>query len=654
MTREELIERVASWDPTSGEDLPDEVADAIERDEAVRAAFDARFHRVDLSAVQDAPAPAPMPVPAARRDWRPVALAATTLIAIGVSWAALWTQGSSLDAPVPTHAEKARPKPRADTVPPPPRASKPQLTEALRSIGYVEGGEVERSAAVTGATSALEPLGYLGDDHAQRPAHRKRQILRGRAVDLPATPSPTEPTLRGQRHDDPGVHRVIATRADPIATFGLDVDTASWPLTRASLARGYLPDPAAVRVEDFVNRLPYAYPRPTGAQPFAVHVEAGPSPWTAGRHLVRVGVQARDVAAAPKAVHLTFLIDTSGSMSAPDKLPLVKQALTRLVHQLRDGDTVAIVAYAGAAGLVLPPTRIEQRALILASLDRLGAGGSTAMGAGIQLAYDLALQRYQPGAVNRVVLASDGDANVGPTQHGPLVETIRHYADRGVTLTTVGVGSAGYNGSMMEGLARQGDGLYAWLDGPAEAERVFVTQLTTTLEVVARDAKAQVVWNPERVRAWRQLGYENRELADRDFRNDHVDAGEIGSAHQVTVLYEVELVPGATGPLGRVSLRAKPPGPDAPASEWRTPIPGTLLRDSWQALSADTRMAAAAAGFAEVLRGGAAKGSSLAGAAERVIAAARPGVAEDAELVEMARAAVGLVPAHLKVLGYGE
>jgi Ca-activated chloride channel family protein len=668
MTREELIERVMSWDPSSGEELPDEVADALETDEAVRAAFESRFARVDLSGVQDVEAPAsPTTARSARRWTRPVALAASAFIAVGAGWTAVWTIGASLGEPNavlggPERLQSPGASPPQEPLGTPAsqeRSARSPRGKQVEALGHAELAD-DRSAPTIHILRGPTTSELRGGDVLNSPAPPPKDVSRrNRATDLPARrpyTGPTEPVLHGQRHDDPGVHPVVSTRTDPFATFGLDVDTASWPLARASLASGYLPAPAAVRVEDFVNRLPYTYPRPPVGQPFAVHAEASPSPWSAGRHLVRVGVQARDVSTTPKAVHLTFLIDTSGSMSDPDKLPLVKQALTRLVQQLDDGDTVAIVAYAGAAGLVLPPTPISQRDQILSALERLSSGGSTAMGAGIQLAYDLALQRYQPGAVNRVVLASDGDANVGPTKHGPLVETIRYYADQGITLTAVGVGSGGYNGSMMENLAQQGDGLYAWLDGPAEAERVFVEQLTATMEVVARDAKAQVVWNPDRVRAWRQLGYENRDIADRDFRNDRVDAGEIGSGHQVTVIYEVELVPGSTGPLGHVSLRAKPPGPDAPASEWRYALPGSVVRASFEELSADTRMAAAAAGFAEVLRGSEhARQRSLAGAAERVISSARAGVKEDAELVEMARRAAGVVGAGaLRGLGYVE
>jgi Ca-activated chloride channel family protein len=286
-------------------------------------------------------------------------------------------------------------------------------------------------------------------------------------------------------------------------------------------------------------------------------------------------------------------------MTSTDKLALVQYGLRALVEQLGPEDTVAIVAYAGSAGVVLEPTPGDHKGRILAAIDHLRAGGSTAMGAGIQLAYDLAEQSRHDGHTHRVILLSDGDANVGETRHGPLTDSIRRYAERGIALTTVGVGDGNYRDTTMEQLANDGDGTYVYLDGQAEARRVFVEQLPSTLDVLARDVKIQVSWDRSAVVWYRLVGYENRDLADADSRRDAVDAGEVNVGHHVTALYEVQLAPGATGNLGTVRLRYKPPGPDAPAAEAAWPL--TL---GAAAPSHDLQLAIAAASFAEKLRGG--------------------------------------------------
>ncbi len=410
------------------------------------------------------------------------------------------------------------------------------------------------------------------------------------------------------------------------------------------LTDGYLPPHTAVRVEEFVNYLPYEYARPRGDRPFEVDVEIAPSPWDDETWYARIGVQGERVGFDDrKPVHLTFLVDTSGSMSAADKLGLVKSSLTLLTRQLRDGDTVALVAYAGSAGVVLPPTRATDHATIEAALRQLQSGGSTAMGAGIDLAYRLAAQVQQPGHVNRVVIASDGDANVGATDPATLIEQIRAHAQRGITLTTLGFGTGNYRDHRMEQLANDGDGNYYYIDSEQEARRIFVDQLTATLQVVARDVKIQVAFSADAVRRYRLLGYENRDIADSDFRVDAVDAGEIGAGHQVTALYVVELADHPTGDLAKVHLRAKPPGPDAPATERTFTLPAYALQPSVEASSADHRMAVAVAAFAERLRHSPyTVGIRLESIARLAEGAARPDHPADAEIVAMIRQAAAL------------
>ena len=393
-----------------------------------------------------------------------------------------------------------------------------------------------------------------------------------------------------------------STSQDRVSTFAADVDTGSYTYARALLSRGAMPDAAHVRVEEFVNYFRYTAVSPQSGELFNLQSDVILPPWDGGTQLVRLTVGSLHETRRPPC-HLTFLVDTSGSMQSQHKLPLVREGLTLLVEALEEGDTVAIVAYAGSAGLVLPPTDVRRSDRILESIENLRSGGSTAMGSGIQLAYDLAERTYEPGQVNRVVLLSDGDANVGPTSHGPLVETVRHYASQGIALTTVGVGTGNYRDDMMERLADEGDGNYVYVDDLREARRVFVHRLPSTLGVLARDVKLQVNWSPSTVSAYRLIGYENRSIADSDFRVDSVDAGEVGPGHQITALYEIRPAGARAEGLGRVNIRYKPPGPDAPAMERSFGITDERA-EAWDVASADTRLAVSAAVFADKLRRG--------------------------------------------------
>jgi Ca-activated chloride channel family protein len=334
-----------------------------------------------------------------------------------------------------------------------------------------------------------------------------------------------------------------------------------------------------------------------------------------------------------------FLVDTSGSMQGPDRLPLVQQSLSMLVDQLGPGDTVALVTYAGSAGVVLTPTGNKPH--LLEAIRRLQSGGSTAMGAGIEAAYALAAQRHQPGHTSRVILASDGDANVGVTDTAALSAMIRRYASQGISLTTLGFGDGNLADHRMEQLADDGDGQYLYIDGMEEARHVFVDTLASTLEVVARDVKVQVAWNPEAVLTYRQLGYENRALQNRDFRDDRIDAGEVGAGHVVTAIYEVQLG-GVADLLGTIRLRYKPPGPDAPSTEAAWSLGRDAIVPSFAASSADHRMAVIAGAFAEKLRHSPfAPTLSYAELAGMAAASARPGHPEDGEIRELIGRAEG-------------
>jgi Ca-activated chloride channel homolog len=421
--------------------------------------------------------------------------------------------------------------------------------------------------------------------------------------------APAEPEANRETYVDHGVNPWTQTDKDALSTFAIDVDTGAYTISRRKLNEGTLPAPAAVRVEEFVNYFKYAYAPPTADDltPFSVHVEAAPSPVAEDRHIVRVGLQGRPIDHDQRRpAHLVFLVDVSGSMDSSDKLGLAKDALIYLTEQLQDHDTVSLVTYAGSIGVVLPATPVSDRDTIIDALDELTSGGSTAMASGLQLAYEQALSQKEPGTIQRVIVISDGDANVGSTTHGDMLTSIQHYVNEGVTLSTIGVGMGNYQDNLMEQLANQGNGNYYYLDTFDQAKRVFGQDLTATLQVIARDVKVQVAWNPERVSSYRLIGYENRDVADKDFRNDAVDGGEVGAGHQVTALYEVKLNPkaAADAPLADVHLRYKSADarPEDKAREVTLPISADALRATLADASDSTRFAFAVASFAEVLR----------------------------------------------------
>lgn len=348
-----------------------------------------------------------------------------------------------------------------------------------------------------------------------------------------------------QHLQDQGVKRVAS---HPVSTFSIDVDTAAYANMRRWLNQGQLPPEDAVRVEELINYFDYDYPHPDNrAEPFMVNTEIAPTPWNPETHLLRIGIQGYNLPKAQlPASNLVFLIDVSGSMNSADKLPLLQQALSMLVGQLDAQDSISIVVYAGASGVVLPPTRGDHKADILFALQQLQAGGSTNGAAGIRLAYQLAQQNFIEKGVNRVILATDGDFNVGLASTEELIDLIQRQRAAGIALTTLGFGSGNYNDHLLEQLADEGDGNYAYIDRLQEAQKVLAEELSATLMTIARDVKIQIEFNPARVSEYRLIGYENRLLNEEDFSNDKVDAGEIGAGHRVTALYEISLT-GSSG-----------------------------------------------------------------------------------------------------------
>jgi Ca-activated chloride channel family protein len=428
-------------------------------------------------------------------------------------------------------------------------------------------------------------------------------------------------TERYQHLDDNPVHLVAE---QPVSTFSIDVDTGAYANVRRFLNAGQLPPQDAVRVEEMINYFDYQYSPPASRDvPFRVTTEVAPAPWNPQALLMKIGIKGFEVAAAERPpANLVFLIDVSGSMQSPDKLPLLKNAFRLLADQLTARDRVSMVVYAGSSGVVLEPTAGDQKHKIREAIDRLEAGGSTNGAEGIERAYQLAHDAQIKGGINRVVLATDGDFNVGVVDFAALVDMAERQRTGGVALTTLGFGTGNYNDQLLERLADAGNGNYAYVDTLSEARKVLVSELSSTLFTIAKDVKIQVEFNPAAVLEYRLIGYENRMLAREDFNNDKVDAGEIGAGHRVTALYEVVPVgkngrvdplryaqPNAltepvraSNELAFVRLRYKKP--DADASQLlEYPITKGSVATLDQ-LSPDFRFAASVAAFGQLLRGG--------------------------------------------------
>lgn len=520
-----------------------------------------------------------------------------------------------------------------------------RVTVVARRIGYaarslpvnLEGrSEITVNFALTSETMRLEGVVVTGaelrDAQSKRANASKgkvsgvRALLSGPNANVMAAPQ--GPSYRRAR--EPGNTEGYAVieenpfflaRERALSTFSVDVDRASYSNVRRFLTEGRKPPKDAVRIEELVNYFPYSYPEPRASDPVSISTSVAAAPWNRSHRLVMIGLKARSIATASLPPNnLVFLIDVSGSMMSPDKLPLVKSAFELLVNQLRPQDRVSIVVYAGSAGLVLPSTSGSNKEAILDAITRLEAGGSTAGGAGLRLAYDVAKKNFMRNGNNRVILATDGDFNVGESSDAEMVRLIEERRATGVFLTSLGFGTGNIKDSKLEQLADRGNGHYAYVDNLLEAKKVFVRELGATLRTVAKDVKLQIEFNPQRVQAYRLIGYENRLLNDADFTDDTKDAGDMGAGHTVTALYEVVPVGAPADPLipkpndlryqnGPAVSRAAPGGellyvklrykePESATSKLMTrPVP-----DAVTSASSDFAFASAVAEFGLLLR----------------------------------------------------
>jgi Ca-activated chloride channel family protein len=505
------------------------------------------------------------------------------------------------------------------------------VPESLDSI-TVTGSRISDAAAGAAQARADREQASARDRQLRAAAKAQRAEEAVAFAPPPAPPSPpathyampqpvaAPPEANTENYSEFEDNGVVRTAQNAVSTFSIDVDTGSYSNVRRMLAQGQLPPKDAVRVEEMINYFDYGYAGPADrSQPFAVSTELAPAPWDRKRLLMHVGVQGYAVPVSQiPASNLVLLIDTSGSMSDPNKLPLLKEAFRQMVPQLRAQDRVSIVVYAGSAGLVLPPTPGDRHGEILDALGRLEAGGSTNGGEGIELAYAMARQGFIEGGVNRIVLATDGDFNVGIYDPRALETRVEQGRESGVALTTLGFGQGNYNDALAEKLADVGNGNHAYIDTLMEARKVLVEEMSSTLLTIASDVKIQVEFNPAQVAEYRLIGYENRALAREDFNNDQVDAGEIGAGHDVTAIYELCLVgmgcessdplryaapalpAGKAQELAFLKLRYKQPGNDRSVLMER-PV---TRRDVKLEASENLRFAAAVAAYADLLRGG--------------------------------------------------
>ena len=410
--------------------------------------------------------------------------------------------------------------------------------------------DYEEAPAATEAPAMSEPF------VSQNPAEAQNPSLSG----APTQTSNNEPY--DMFFEDYGVNPSIDTEDDNLSTFALDVDTGSYTVMRNYLNDGNLPPADSVRVEEYVNYFEQGYAIPPAHQAFGISMDAAPSPFTETERydMLRVGIQGYDVSDEDrKDAALTFVIDVSGSMDMDNRLELVKRSLELLVEQLHRNDTVSIVVYGSSARVVLNPTAGSDMGEILRAIRRLEPEGATNAEEGIRLGYRMAMQAYNPNGINRMILCSDGVANVGNTEAEVILSEIKGYVDEGITMATFGFGMDNYNDTLMEQLADNGDGFYAYIDDMDEAKRLFVDELTGTLQTIAMDAKVQVDFNPAVVMRYRLVGFENRAIADDEFRDNTVDAGEIGAGHTVTALYEIKLYPEAYGRVATVYMRWEDP-----------------------------------------------------------------------------------------------
>jgi len=487
------------------------------------------------------------------------------------------------------------------------------------AVASPAGAPVAGGAAATANDSAQQQPAGATHLHPEPPTEKNRTAA-----------EPYDSTY----YQNYGVNPFVDPADDPQSTFAMDIDTASYTVMRRYLNDGYLPDPDSVRVEEYLNAFNYRYPEPDEGSNFAIYTEGGPSPWGGSSYeMVQIGIQGRDIADENRApTSLTFVIDVSGSMEREDRLETVKQALTMLVEQLREDDRIGIVVYGDYAESVLPPTSGANKRRILDAIYRLAPSGSTNVEAGLDIGFEQADEAFVSGS-NMILLCSDGVANNGVTDPQALLEKYQRYTSKGIKLSTFGFGMGNYNDVLMEQLADSGNGFYTYIDSLDEARRVFVDDLTGTLQLIARDAKIQVEFNPSVVSRYRLVGYENRDVADQDFRNDAVDAGEIGAGHSVTALYEIKRRSDAEGPVATVRIRYHRPDNERVVEEQQI-LDSRDLHTSTRQTTPRWRLAVSVATYAELMRHQRwARGDILDGVLDLADSAARE-FEDDAHVVE--------------------
>ena len=509
-------------------------------------------------------------------------------------------------------------------------------------LSRVAVGDVTTTAALDGYRNSNKNV-VLGNQRSDALAFRLTRPGKPAATDDdgdadPATEKVRPPTDRAntESYDHVVDNPFVTVADDPRSTFSIDVDTAAYANMRRFLNSSRRPPQGAVRIEEMINYFSYEYPGPRTNAPFAVHVEMTQAPWNRQNKLMKIGIKGKEVSGKRPSANLVFLLDVSGSMESPNKLPLLRRAMSMLVDNLGKDDRVAIAVYAGASGLVLPPTPVSDKHVILSALERLQAGGSTNGGKGIELAYQVAAQNFVDGGINRVILATDGDFNVGTTSRSELVRLIEKKAKSGVFLTVLGFGMGNYKDATLEQLADHGNGNYAYIDTIGEARKVLVREISSTLVTIAKDVKIQLEFNPRHVSSFRLIGYENRVLAHQDFNDDKKDAGDIGAGHTVTALYE--LVPAGSSSGGRPAVdplkyqRTTTPTEAALTDEWLTlkmrykaPDGDTSKLSEWpitdrsvtlDRASRDLSFAAAVAAFGMILRDSRHRGDATLGLVE--------------------------------------
>ncbi|MCZ4092995.1 vWA domain-containing protein [Sinorhizobium psoraleae] len=535
-------------------------------------------------------------------------------------------------------------------------AKRAEKTESEASAAEADAMASQTAADTAAPSTVGEAVGFA---------------TRGRMEVMPAPAAPADilpqPDENRERFGNADANPVKSVATEPVSTFSVDVDTASYSFVRRSLMAGEMPRPDAVRIEEMVNYFPYDWPRPaSAAEPFKATVTVTPTPWNADTRLMHVAIKGYEVvpAEAPKA-NLVFLIDVSGSMDEPDKLPLLKNAFRLLIEKLKPEDTVSIVTYAGNAGTVLEPTAVKDKAKILAAIDTLAPGGSTAGAVGIDAAYQLAERAFVKGGVNRILLATDGDFNVGPSSDEELKRRVEEKRKSGIFLSVLGFGRGNYNDALMQTIAQNGNGVATYIDTLAEAQKTLVEEAGSSLFPIAKDVKLQVEFNPAAIAEYRLIGYETRALKREDFNNDRVDAGDIGSGHSVTAIYEVTPkgspavlnddlryaaaekpaagAPSRANELAYLKIRYKKS--DGDKSELiTTPVTEANAEPSLADAPADVRFSAAVAAFGQKLAGNSAlSGYSYAAIAD--LAAAAKGAdpfGYRAEFVNLVRLAKGL------------